>query len=120
MSSAETLVATPDPNWWRVVFTEAEHEALEKRFEEIVAETASGEDDGEEPIAVVVMVARSKFYNVLRALVMASAEDLDVDDIGVAFAQHYFDDSTIPPDDEASSDARQFYSPYDQDDEEEE
>jgi hypothetical protein len=113
MPASGTLIETPSDDWWRKVFTEAEYEALESSFAKIVDEFFNPDDDGE-PISVVVMVSRTKFMEQLRVLAMAQSDGYDVEDIGIAFAQEYFDNNDIPFDTEGSRNATEFYTPFDE------
>lgn len=113
-----TLVETPDANWWRKVFTEAEAEALLESFNKIAQEFADKPIPHVEPIDVMVLVGRDEFYTLLHTLAEASRAGFELDTVGIAFAQSYFDEDDIPQEDGASEDAREFYSPYNQDDEE--
>lgn len=114
---AATLVETPDGDWWKKVFTDAEGEALTETFEKIVDEFAEKFMPHVEPIDVVVLVGQDEFFTLLHTIAEASRAGFDLTTIGIAFAQSYFDEDAIPLSQEGSEDAGMFYSPYDQDEE---
>lgn len=118
MSASETLVATPDDDWWKAVFTDKEYTTLEARFAQILAEHEVSRTKLSEPLDIVVLIAPEKFVEQLKILAMANRDGYEVEDIGVAFAQEYFENDDIEQDSDASLAAREFYSPWDDDDEE--
>lgn len=105
-----------DPDWWRIAFTPEDFAELQTKTSDLVGEFGIAVEDME-PIAVVVLVTPTEFGEALRLLARLDSDGYDLQTIGLAFAQEYFDNDDIDQNDELSVAAREFYTPYDQDDE---
>lgn len=101
----ETLVGTPDEDWQFKVFSPVEVEEIEKMARTIIDEHAEAMA---EPISVITFFTADEFRANLLGCWEAAKIGCDVQVIGLALADEYYDQDTIPPDAEMSEAANYF------------
>jgi hypothetical protein len=116
--AAKTTVSQDD-HWWKGVFTPAEANALQASFARIVKEHEDAEVASSEPVEILIAIPADEFFSLLKNLAMAQRDGYDVAPFGMAMSMEYFENDSIPNDNEGSENAAQFWSPIwdDEDDE---
>lgn len=106
---SRTLVGTPSGDWWLAVFSPEEGAEMMARAAEVIAEFS---DDSEgEPILIQLALTADEFRASMEAIGEANDMGIDVDALGVALAQEYWNNPEIPMMNDVADVAREFFSP---------
>lgn len=108
-----------DRPWWGDVFTERELVALQTKVDAILEEF--GEEDVE-PIMVVVPYSPAEFAAAMETAYYADIAGFNMEAIGTALSQQYFEEPSIIGTEELNTYATRFFKMWmeDEDDEDEE